>query len=75
MLKNGVKRRNKQPTTDLCDRMVILLTSFGHNNDLFQDIMLFVSLPVGQIMCISDDNQGIADQQVKELTEKKLGVP
>ena len=33
----GVIKRNKQPTTDLCDRMVILSTSFGHNNDLFQD--------------------------------------
>ena len=31
----GVKRRNKQPTTDLCDRVVILSTSFGYNNDLF----------------------------------------
>ena len=33
-------KRNKQPTTDLCDRMVILSTSFGHNNDLFQDTEL-----------------------------------
>ena len=36
----GVIKRNKQPTTDLCDRMVILSTSFGHNNDLFQDTEL-----------------------------------
>ena len=36
----GVERQNKQPTTDLYDRMVILSTSFGHNNDLFQDTEL-----------------------------------
>ena len=36
----GVIKRNEQPTTDLCDRMVILSTSFGHNNDLFQDTEL-----------------------------------
>ena len=35
-----VKRWNKQPTTDLCDRMVILSTIFDHNNDLFQNIEL-----------------------------------
>ena len=32
-----VRRWNKKPTTDLYDRMVILSTSLGYNNDLFKD--------------------------------------
>ena len=39
-LENRGNKWNKQPATDLCDRMVILSTSFGHNNDLFQDTEL-----------------------------------
>ena len=31
--KMGLRRQNKQPTTDLYDRMVILWTCFGHNKD------------------------------------------
>ena len=41
----GMRKRNKQPTADLYDRMVLLSTSFGHNNDLFQDTEFMKIIP------------------------------
>ena len=36
--KMGVRRRNKQPTMDVCDRMILLSTGLGHSMTFFKTL-------------------------------------